>query len=100
MIILSTNMPQLAKQLYQLGMGSLKDTHGQLVLKVPLVVDVQIVDDLICDAVFEDPIERVLDGDGWVIYLTKRDRNRPPADEMLVRQEGVRHEYLLSGQAA
>lgn len=98
--MLTTNMPQFAKQLHKLGLVSLKDTNGQVVLHVPIAVDIQRVDDLVCDAVFVDPDERVLKGDRWLIYLNKRDHNRQPPDEMHVRQEGVHYHYQFSGHAA
>jgi len=99
-LMLSTNMPQLAEQLNQLGLVTLRDVNGQVILMVPGNVDIQQVDDLVCDAVFVEPDERVFIDDGWVIYLNKLDRNRQPADEMYVRQQGTHYLFLFGGQAA
>ena len=98
--MLTTNMPQLAEQLNQLGLVTLRDTNGQVILMVPAAVDIQQVDDLVCDAVFVEPDERVLVGDDWMIYLNKLDRNRQPADEMHVRQQGDHYQYHFGGKAA
>ena len=40
-LMLSTNMPQLAEQLNQLGLVTLRDVNGQVILMVPGDVDIQ-----------------------------------------------------------
>jgi hypothetical protein len=93
--MITTNMPQLVQQLSMLGDVSVHDTLDGIQLKVEHVKDIGGVDDLLCDALFADPLKREADAYGWTIHLYKREHLRPASDMRTIEKGGtVRYELL------
>lgn len=92
--MLSANMPQLVEQLNRIADVSVHDTSDQLELRVNTTADISEVDDLLCDAVFAEPVQRTATAHGWVIHLNKLDRPRKALSELKVVSKGSVSRYL------
>ncbi|MEO8068432.1 MAG: hypothetical protein ABI599_12120 [Flavobacteriales bacterium] len=87
--MITTNLPQFVEQLNMLCNVRVHDTQDSIELTIAKPVDVQEVDDLVCDALFVDPITRTAEGTDWVIQLDKRSSLRGASDMSLVRKQGA-----------
>ena len=96
--MITTNLPELVHLLDQLGNVSVHDSMENIELRIEKPVDVHEVDDLVCDALFLDPIGRTEDQHGWTIRLWKRDDLRGPSD-MRVLRRGLTNLYELQHAA-
>ena len=93
--MITTNMPQLVQQLSMLGDVHVHDMLDSIELQVEQVTDIHDVDDLLCDALFADPLKREANPYGWTIHLSKRDHLRPASDMRTIdRGDTVRYELL------
>jgi hypothetical protein len=78
--VITTNLPEFINLLNQLGNVSVHDGGEDLELHVAKPVNVEDMDDLICDALFADPIGRTEGSHEWVVRLRKRDDLRGASD--------------------
>jgi hypothetical protein len=78
--MITTNMPQLVQQIRMLGDVRVLDRNDSIVLHVEKPVNIEHVDDLVCDALFADPLLREEAEDHWTIKLYKRDNLRHAGD--------------------
>jgi hypothetical protein len=78
--VITTNLPEFINLLNQLGNVSVHDGGEDLELHVAKPVNVEDMDDLICDALFADPIGRTEGPHEWVVSLWKRDDLRSASD--------------------
>lgn len=86
--MITTNLPQFVHQLTLLGDVRVHDGMDTIEIQVAKPVDVHEVDDLVCDALFADPIERKEDAHGWVLQLNKRSQLRGASDMRVVQGRG------------
>jgi hypothetical protein len=87
--MITTNMPQLVQHLRMLGDVRVLDRMDSIVLHVEKPVDIQVVDDLVCDALFADPLLREEAEDHWTIKLYKRENLRQSGELLVVPQGGA-----------
>ncbi len=78
--MITTNMPQLVQQIRMLGDVRVLDRNDSIVLHVEKPVSIEDVDDLVCDALFADPLLREEAEDHWTIKLYKRQNLRSAGD--------------------
>lgn len=78
--MITTNLLEFVKRLNALGPVRVKDHIDTIEVHVPKAIDVQALDDLVCDALFADPLRRVEDGLRWSVHLLKRGNLRKPSD--------------------
>ena len=72
-----------------------RDVEDQIVALATLSeVLLSVVDDLVCAALFIDPVGRLEDRFGWIVRLRKRDHLRGGSDLSVVRREGM-FNYVL-----
>ena len=83
--MITTNLPGLVQELHALGLISVHDHLETIELELPANVDLSKLDDLICDALFADPLERGLKGDRCVVLLGKRSELRGASDMQAVQ---------------
>ena len=96
--MVTTNLPQLVHELHLLGAVRIKDHMDTIELHVAKPIDLHEVDDLLCDALFVDPMDRREDAHAWTIQLYKRDHLRGASD-MAVKKVDDRSVYLLQPAA-
>lgn len=96
--MVTTNMPELMQQLTLITDAHIHDTGDRLELTVPKNADMQQVDDLLCDAVFAEPEQRLSTANGWLIHLNKLPRPRPMVSDMRVvhTSNGWRYELGIA----
>ena len=82
--MITTNMPQLVQHLRMLGDVRVLDRNDSIVLHVEKPVNIEHVDDLVCDALFADPLLREEAEDHWTIKLYKRDGLRHAGDMRVI----------------
>ncbi len=78
--MITTNLPDLVRELHALGLVAFRDHLETIELLLPDTVDTDQLDDLICDALFTDPLQRGLVGGRWVVLLYKRSELRSASD--------------------
>jgi hypothetical protein len=78
--MITTNLPQLVQEITALGQVRVHDHLDTIELEVLGSIDVEQLDDLVCDALFTDPLEREEGPDGWTIHLGKRNQLRNASD--------------------
>lgn len=95
--MITTNLPALMDLLNELGDTRSHDSMDGIELRVAKPVNVEEMDDLVCDALFADPISRTEGPYGWIINLWKRSDLRKSSD-MRVVANGItsRYEMLLN----
>lgn len=96
--MITTNLPALVQLLNELGDVRLHDTMDSIELRVGKPVDLEQMDDLVCDALFADPISRTEGPHGWTINLWKRDDLRAATD-MRVVLDGITSRYEMLSAA-
>jgi len=82
--MITTNMPEFVQHLRMLGDVRVLDRTDSIVLHVEKPVDIDNVDDLVCDALFADPLMREEAEDHWTIKLWKRENLRHAGDMRVV----------------
>jgi hypothetical protein len=82
--MITTNLPQLVQELNAFGPVSVHDHLDTIDLEMSSSVPMDELDDLICDAIFADPLQRELKGDRCVVHLGKRANLRGASDMHLV----------------
>ena len=82
--MITTNLPSLVDLLNGLGNTDVHDSMDGIELHVAKPLDVEELDDLICDALFADPISRTEGPRGWTINLWKRDDLRAATDMRVI----------------
>ena len=82
--MITTNLPQLVQELNTFGPVSVHDHLETIDLEIPASVPMDQLDDLICDAIFADPLEREVKGDHCVVHLGKRSNLRGASDMHLI----------------
>ncbi len=92
--MVTTNILQLVNELDRLGAVRIQDHMDTIDLHVAKPVDMEQVDDLICDALFVDPMDRREGVYDWTIRLMKRSQLRSGSD-MSVKQSPGRSVYIL-----
>lgn len=96
--MITTNLPSLVDLLSDLGNTEIHDTRDGIQLHVAKPLNVVDLDDLVCDALFADPISRTEGTRGWMINMSKRYDLRAAAD-MRVTGVGITSRYEMD-QAA
>ncbi len=96
--MITTNMPQLVQHLRMLGDVRVLDRNDSIVLHVEKPVDIQDIDDLVCDALFADPMLREEAEDHWTIKLYKRQDLRKAGDLQVI-SSGHTSKYQVRYQA-
>lgn len=86
--MITTNLPQFVHQLNTLSVVNVHDHDDSIEVRVSKPVNVLEVDDLVCDALFVDPVRRLEGTEGWTIHLLKRDNLRSAADMRVVNGSG------------
>jgi len=82
--MITTNLPEFVNQLQQLGEVRVLDHMDTIELRFPPSVNTEALDDLVCDALFVDPLGRELNEAGCTLELAKRDRLRHSSDMRVV----------------
>lgn len=85
----TTNMPQLVQHLQKLADVHVHDTMDAIELDVSNVADINCVDELLCDALFADPLDREPARYGWRIHLAKRNGLRGAGDMQVLPENGT-----------
>lgn len=93
-IMVTTNLPQLVHLLHAFAAVSIHDHQDTIELHLTGPSDLGAVDDLLCDALFVDPVQRQVNGHHCVIQLHKRDHLRHAGD-MDVHTESDRSTYVI-----
>jgi len=83
------------EQIYLLADANIHDSGEQLDLLVRKPVNIALVDDLICDALFAEPLHREESDRSFVIRLLKLDRPRQSGDMVLMPISAGRIHYRL-----
>lgn len=78
--MITTNLPAFVQQLSRLAPVRVQDRLDTINILLPSTTDMDAVDELACDALFADPIGRVLDAHGWRLEFWKRVTLRQPSD--------------------
>ncbi len=78
--MITTNLPEFITLLNELSNVSVHDSGDGLELYVAKPVNIDDMDDLICDAIFADPIGRTEGVHEWVVRLWKRSDLRGASD--------------------
>jgi hypothetical protein len=97
--MITTNMPEFVQHLRMLGDVRVLDRMDSIVLHVEKPVDIEHVDDLVCDALFADPLLREEAEDHWTIKLFKRDHLRHAGDMRVIPNGGASHYEVGTGLA-
>ena len=82
--MITTNLPQLVQEMNALGQVRVRDHVDTIELEVSGTVDLEQLDDLVCDALFADPLDREEVADGWMVHLWKRSQLRNASDMHVV----------------
>ncbi|MBP7513315.1 MAG: hypothetical protein KA791_02135 [Flavobacteriales bacterium] len=95
--MITTNLPAFIDLLNGLCDVQVHDSMDGIELHIAKPVNVEEMDDLVCDALFVDPISRTEGPLAWTINLWKRDDLRTASD-MRVVGNGItsRYEMLLN----
>jgi hypothetical protein len=96
--MITTNLPSLIDLLKELGNTDVHDTMDGIELHIAKPVNVEEMDDLVCDALFADPISRTEGPHGWTINLWKRSDLRASSD-MRVVGTGITSRYEMQRAA-
>jgi hypothetical protein len=83
--MITTNLLQLVQELNAFGPVSVHDHLETIDLEMPSSVPMDQLDDLICDAIFADPLDRETKGANCVVHLAKRSNLRSASDMHLIR---------------
>lgn len=86
--MITTNLPQLVQELNVFGTVRVHDHMDTIDLELFFSSFLEKVDDLICDALFADPLDREVTGDHCTVYLGKRDSLRGASDMGLIAEVG------------
>jgi len=89
--MISTNLPELVRQLQELGDVRVMDHLDSIELHLAVTVNTEALDDLVCDALFVDPLGRNETKRGCIPELAKRRTLRPASDMRVLRSEGGVH---------
>jgi len=92
--MVTTNILQLVHELDRISAVSVNDLADTIELHVSKPVDIGEMDDLICDALFVDPLDRQENAHAWTINLYKREHLRGASD-MEVKELKGRSVYVL-----
>ena len=79
-MMITTNLPTLVNALDRLTSVSVHDHLDTINITMPRTTDMDAVDELACDALFADPMDRVLNAHGWTLEFSKRAELRTPSD--------------------
>lgn len=82
--MITMNLPQFVDQLQQLGDVHVSDHADTIQLRFGTAVNTEALDDLVCDALFVDPIRREHDKSGCTLELGKRDKPRHASDMRVI----------------
>lgn len=82
--MITTNLPQLVQELNAFGPVNVHDHLETIELELSSTVPMDQLDDLICDAIFVDPLERETKGERCVVHLAKRSNLRSASDMQLI----------------
>lgn len=82
--MITTNLPELVNQLRQLGDVRVLDHLDTIELHVSSSVNTDALDELVCDALFVDPLGRKANERGCTLELAKRNKLRPASDMRVV----------------
>ncbi|MEO8590021.1 MAG: hypothetical protein ABI432_11660 [Flavobacteriales bacterium] len=96
--MVTTNLLQLVHELDRLGAVRVNDHLDTIELRVAKPVDLGEVDDLVCDALFVDPLDRREGMNDWTIRLYKLDHLRKASD-LDVKPVNGRSIYVLQPAA-
>ncbi|MFZ1686413.1 MAG: hypothetical protein WAU70_03265 [Flavobacteriales bacterium] len=96
--MITTNLPEFVNLLNELGNVTVHDSMDGIELHIAKPVNVEDMDDLVCDALFADPVSRIEDQHGWTINMWKRDQLRASSD-MRVVTSGATNKYELQHAA-
>ena len=88
MDMITTNLPQFVEQLNMLSDVQVHDGMDTIEIRVAKPVDVQQLDDMVCDAIFADPLARKENAYGWTVHLGKRSHLRGASDMRVVHGKG------------
>ncbi|MBP6312129.1 MAG: hypothetical protein KA408_07670 [Flavobacteriales bacterium] len=92
--MVTTNLSQLVGIFNSFGSVYVHDHLDTIELEIQKPVDIGMVDDLICDALFVDPLDRMESKRCWTIRLAKRDDLRS-AGELLIDEQPKSFNYLV-----
>jgi hypothetical protein len=87
--MVSTNLLEFYQQLQTLGDVRVKDHMDTIELHFAGTVNTEALDDIVCDALFVDPIKRYSDQRGCILELGKRSMLRPSTELRLERSGNV-----------
>jgi hypothetical protein len=85
--MITTNLPQFVNQLMQLGDVRVSDRMDTIQLHFATGVNVEELDELVCDALFVDPLGRKQNEHGCTLEVAKRDKLRHASDMRVVSAE-------------
>ena len=87
--MITTNLPQFVEQLSLLGEDVQVHDHADLIeIQLTKPVDLDRIDDMVCDALFADPLQREEGPRAWTVHLGKREHLRRSADMRVVHRAG------------
>lgn len=92
--MVTTNLLELVHELEHMSAVNVHDHLDTIELQVAKPVDVEAIDDLVCDALFVDPVDREEGLFNWVIQLQKRENLRGASD-MNILDGAKRSLYVL-----
>ncbi|MBK9421216.1 MAG: hypothetical protein IPN44_09185 [Flavobacteriales bacterium] len=81
----TTNLPHLVEALNALGLIAVHDRVDTSELELPANVPMDQLDDLLCDAIFVDPLKREVRKDRFFVELGKRSGLRGASDMQLIQ---------------
>jgi len=82
--MITTNLPEFVNQLQRLGDVRVMDHMDTIELRFPPTVNTKALDDLVCDALFVDPLGRRMDDRGCTLEVAKRTKLRASSDMRVV----------------
>ncbi|MBK8340326.1 MAG: hypothetical protein IPK99_10215 [Flavobacteriales bacterium] len=82
--MVTTNLLELVHELERMSAVQVHDHLDTIELRIAKPGDVETIDDLVCDALFVDPIGRSEDPLYWLVQLYKRDSLRSASDMHVV----------------
>lgn len=82
--MITTNLPDFVSQLHQFGDVRVMDHLDTIELRFTNTVNTEALDELVCDALFVDPLGREAKGRGWTLELAKRKKLRHSSDMRVV----------------
>ena len=95
MNMVTTDLTQLVEQFNRFGFVDVHDHLDTIDVELQKPIDIARVDDLICDALFVDPLERTEHRRSYTIRLGKREGLRSCADLRTEDLDG-RSNYIIS----